>query len=76
MMLDPAEKFERKGEGRTNWRDKYKSLEISWHQLKDQYSEIARAVGMPSDPFWGDPLGSHADVLARVQQLVAYTKVG
>jgi hypothetical protein len=67
-MFDPAEEFEREGERGTNWRDEYKSLEVSWHQLKDQYSELARALGFDGDSFWGDPLVSHNDVLARARE--------
>lgn len=73
-MLDPAEKFERQGERGTNWRDEYKSLEISWHQLKDQYSQLARAIGMPCDPFWGDPLDSHHVILARAKELASFAR--
>jgi hypothetical protein len=58
----------------TDWRDDYKELEISWHQLKDQYSELARALGMPGDPFWGDPLDSHAVVLARAKELSSFAR--
>lgn len=50
-----------------DWRDQYKSLEIGWHQLKDDYSELARTLGMAGDPFWGDPLDKHAAVLARAR---------
>ncbi len=50
-----------------NWRDEYKELEISWHQLKDEYSELARALGAPGDPFWGDPLDAHPAILARAR---------
>lgn len=58
----------------SNWRDEYKALEISWHQLKDQYSELARALGMPGDPFWGDPLDSHAVVLDRAEELASFAR--
>lgn len=55
-------------------RDDYAGLEISWHQLRDEYSELARALGVPGDGFWGDPLVSHADVMARANELSNFAR--
>ena len=44
-----------------------KSLEVAWMSLKDDYSELARALGAPGDAWFGDPLEGHAQVLARAK---------
>lgn len=43
--------------------------ELNWMHLKDQYSELARAAGSPGDAWFGDPLESHEQVLARIKAL-------
>jgi hypothetical protein len=43
--------------------------EQQWMILKDQYSELARAAGSEGDAWFGDPLESHEDVLARIKTL-------
>lgn len=57
-------------------RDEAQSSELSWMQLRDEYSEVARALGVPSDSFWGDPLVSHSDILARAKELASFARVG
>lgn len=56
-------------------RDDEAASEIAWMQLKDDYSEIARALGFDGDSFWGDPLVSHADIVARAKELAAFARV-
>lgn len=51
------------------WREKYKAGEQSWMVLKDQYSEVARALGFEGDAWFGDPLASHEDIVARAKEL-------
>lgn len=48
-------------------RDDYKSLEQSYMLLRDQYSDIARALGFPGVGPWDDPIVEHADIIARAQ---------
>ncbi len=43
--------------------------EQAWMVLKDQYAQLARAAGSPSDSWFGDPLESHEEVLARIKEL-------
>ncbi len=45
------------------------SDEIAWMQLKDQYSELAKAAGFSGDNFWGDPLVSHEEIVTRIKEL-------
>ena len=54
-----------------NPHDTIKGLELDWLMLKDQYSEVARALGFGGDSFYGDPLVSHEEVVARAKQLHA-----
>lgn len=51
------------------WRDKYKSSEQAWMVLRDQYSEVANALGIEGDAWFGDPLCSHEEVVARAAYL-------
>lgn len=55
----------------TNWHDEYKSLEQAWMVLKDDYSEVARALGFPGCGWWDDPLASHKEIVARAKELSA-----
>jgi hypothetical protein len=48
--------------------DEDKSLEQSWMVLKDQYSELARAIGFEGDSWFGDPLAEHDEVLKRANE--------
>jgi hypothetical protein len=52
-----------------------KGLEQVYMVSRDEYSEIARALGFNGDTFWGDPLVSHADVLARAKELATLGRV-
>lgn len=45
------------------------SEQQAWMVLKDQYSELARAAGSPSDAWFGDPLEKHEQVLERIKSL-------
>jgi len=50
-------------------RDELKGLEAMYMSLKDDYSELARALGFEGNSFWGDPLVSHKEVLAKAKAL-------
>lgn len=50
-------------------RQAHKALEQAYMVLKDEYSELARAIGVEGDAFWGDPLESHTEVLAKAKLL-------
>lgn len=50
---------------------KIKELEESWLSLKDQYSEVARALGFPGVGWFDDPSATHAEVVERAKQLYA-----
>ena len=52
-----------------NWRDEYKAIEQAFMCLKDDYCELARALGFKGDPFWGDTFVPHAEILAKVKEL-------
>lgn len=56
----------------TNWRDEYKAMEQSFMALKDQYAELARALGFEGDAWFGDPLASHDDVVKRARELAVF----
>lgn len=56
-------------------RQEFKALEQSYMVLQDQYSELARAIGVEGDAFWGDPLESHDQVLAKAKILKDTLKV-
>lgn len=51
------------------WREKYKQQEQEWMVLKDQYSEIARALGFKGDAWFDDPLASHEEIVKRAKEL-------
>lgn len=44
-------------------------MEQSFMVLKDQYAEVARALGFPGDAWFNDPLASHAEVVARAAEV-------
>lgn len=46
-----------------------KAFEQSYMVLKDEYSELARALGFQRNAMFDDPLECHAEVLAKVVQL-------
>ena len=50
-------------------RGKIAGLEQQWMFLKDDYSELARAIGVKGDAWFGDPLCSHKEVLEKVEAL-------
>lgn len=58
----------------TDWYDEYKAIEQQWMALKDQYSEIARELGMTKLGFWGDPLAHHNEIVQRAKFLVSLEK--
>lgn len=58
-----------------SWRSQYMGLEQQWMVLKDQYSELARAMGFKGDAWFGDPLEPHEEVLAKAKELAARVEV-
>jgi hypothetical protein len=52
-----------------SWRDRFKDLEQSYMAIKDQYAEIACALGFEGDAWFGDPLASHKEIVARAKEL-------
>jgi hypothetical protein len=54
------------------WRDRYEAEEQAWMVLKDQYSEVARALGFEGDAWFGDPLACHDEIVARAKELARY----
>ncbi len=53
----------------TNWRSEFKDAEQSYMVVKDQYSEIARALGFEGDAWFDDPLAGHDEIVARARRL-------
>lgn len=49
--------------------DEYKELEQMYMVLKDQYAELARALGFIGDSWFGDPLASHEEILRKAKYL-------
>lgn len=56
------------------WRDKYKGMEQSWMVLRDQYCELARALGFEGDAWFGDVHEPHDVIVARAKTLAAKPK--
>lgn len=52
-----------------SWYNEYKAMEQSWMVLKDQYSEIVRALGFPGVGFWGDPVATKEEILKRIEEM-------
>ncbi|HKR96537.1 MAG TPA: hypothetical protein VJW55_14275 [Candidatus Angelobacter sp.] len=49
-------------------RDEFKALEQAYMVLKDQYTELAKALGAPAIGFWGDSAWPHAALLKAARQ--------
>lgn len=56
------------------WREKYKAEEQAWMVLKNQYSEVARALGFEGDAWFGDPLACHDEIVARAKALATHAE--
>lgn len=54
---------------RTNWRNEAKANEQAFMAIKDQYAELARALGFEGDAWFGDPLAGHDEIVARAREL-------
>ena len=52
-----------------DWYDKYKGMEQAWMVLKDQYSEVARALGFEGNAWFGDPLAEHKKIVEVAKEL-------
>ena len=53
----------------TNWRSEFKAAEQAYMVVKDQYSEVARALGFEGNAWFGDPLARHEEIVARAERL-------
>lgn len=56
---------------RTNWRDECKEAQQAFMVARDEYSEVAAALGFDCDTWFGEPRATHAEVVARAKQLAA-----
>lgn len=54
---------------KTSWRDKCKDIEQAYMVTRDQYSEVARALGFEGDAWFGDPLAKHDEIVERAASL-------
>ena len=52
-----------------DWRNEYKAIEQSCMYLKDQYAEVARALGFEGYAWFGDPLADHAEIVAKARTM-------
>jgi hypothetical protein len=50
-------------------RQEVKSLEQSVMNEMDKYQSLAKALGFEGDAWFGDPLASHQEILAKAQAL-------
>lgn len=51
-------------------RDDLKSLEVSYMVIKDQYAELAKALGFEGDAFFGDPLADHQAIVDKAKEVM------
>lgn len=56
---------------RPTYRDQYKSAEQAYMLMRDQYSEVARALGFDGEGYWGDPMATHEEIVERATALKA-----
>jgi hypothetical protein len=61
-------------EDATDWVAEAKSMEQAFMVTKDEYSDLARAIGIEGDSFFGDPLETHQEVVARAKSIMAALK--
>jgi hypothetical protein len=58
----------------TDWVAEAKSWEQTFVETKDEYSELARAIGIRGDTWFGDPLEPHHEVVERAKAVMALLK--
>jgi hypothetical protein len=61
-------------EDATDWVAEAKSMEQAFMVTKDEYSSLARALGIKGDSWFGDPLESHDDVVQHAKSIMALLK--
>ncbi|MNU56086.1 hypothetical protein D3C71_451730 [compost metagenome] len=69
-----AEINEPDNEDATDWVAEAKSMEQAFMVAKDEYSSLARAIGIKGDSWFGDPLESHDEVVQRAKSVIALLK--
>ncbi len=58
----------------TDWVAEAKSMEQAFMVTKDEYSSLARAIGIRGDSLFGDPLESHDEVVQHAKSIMALLK--
>jgi hypothetical protein len=58
----------------TDWVAEAKEMELAFMVTKDEYSALARAIGIQGDSWFGDPLESHGEVVQRAKSIMALLK--
>ena len=58
----------------TDWVSEAKSMEQAFMCVKDEYSELARALGIRGDSWFGDPIETHEDVVRHARRVLAVLK--
>jgi hypothetical protein len=71
--VTPSEEYEYSS---SYWRQEYKGVEAAFMSAKSEYSEIALAMGFSGDSWFGDPLASHVEIVARAKDLHENLSVG
>lgn len=54
-----------------NWHQEAKEHEQAFMSAKDDYAEVARALGFTETTFFGDPMAMHGDIVARAKEAFA-----
>jgi hypothetical protein len=58
----------------TDWVAEAKEMELAFMVTKDEYSALARTIGIQGDSWFGDPLESHGEVVQRAKTIMALLK--
>lgn len=58
----------------TDWVAEAKAMEQAFMVAKDEYSSLARAIGIRGDGWFGDPPGSHDEVVQHATSVMAVLK--
>jgi len=55
---------------KTKLRQDLKAMEQAYMVMKDQYADLAQALGAPCDAWFGDPLVPHNEIVQRARLVV------
>jgi hypothetical protein len=58
----------------TDWVAEAKEMELAFMTTKDEYSSLARAIGIRGDSWFGDPLETHEEVVRHAKSIMALLK--